>query len=59
MDEVDEPTLMQENADNMALDMDGGDTGFIFNSQLDMDMELDLAGFIIDDADDMEYVDSY
>ncbi|KAJ7735443.1 hypothetical protein B0H14DRAFT_3613658 [Mycena olivaceomarginata] len=59
MDEVDEPTLTRENADDVALDMDGGDTGFIFNSQLDMDTELDLAGFIADDADDMDYVDSY
>ncbi|KAJ7868794.1 hypothetical protein B0H14DRAFT_3084033 [Mycena olivaceomarginata] len=59
MDEVDEPTLTRDNADDVALDMDGGDTGFIFNSQLDMDTELDLAGFIADDADDMDYVDSY
>ncbi|KAJ7804465.1 hypothetical protein B0H14DRAFT_2571801 [Mycena olivaceomarginata] len=49
----------RDNADDVALDMDGGDTGFIFNSQLDMDTELDLAGFIADDADDMDYVDSY
>ncbi|KAJ7899556.1 hypothetical protein B0H14DRAFT_3104529 [Mycena olivaceomarginata] len=59
MDEVDEPTLTRDNAADVALDMDGGDTGFIFNSQLDMDTELDLAGFIADDADDMDYVDSY
>ncbi|KAJ7319127.1 hypothetical protein DFH08DRAFT_926720 [Mycena albidolilacea] len=59
IDEVDEPTLTRDNADDVALDMDGGDTGFIFNSQLDMDTELDLAGFIADDTDDMDYVDSY
>jgi hypothetical protein len=43
----------------VALDMDGGDTGFILNSQLDMDTEMDLVGFITDDTDDRDMASSF
>ncbi|KAJ7622305.1 hypothetical protein FB45DRAFT_992097 [Roridomyces roridus] len=56
MDEVDEPTLTRDSADDVALDMDGGDSGFIGND-LEMDMYEDLedAGFIVDDVDTVDY----
>ncbi|KAJ7280067.1 hypothetical protein C8J57DRAFT_1464500 [Mycena rebaudengoi] len=37
MDEVDEPTLTCDSVDDVALDMDGGDSGFIFSKDLHQD----------------------
>ncbi|KAJ7859515.1 hypothetical protein B0H14DRAFT_3446641 [Mycena olivaceomarginata] len=60
MDEADEPTLTRDNADDVALDMDGGDSGFVFDAvELDMDAEYDLAGFVADDGHDLDYDEDY
>jgi hypothetical protein len=59
MDEADEPTLTRNNADDVALDMDGGDSGFLCAGEADLYADLDLAGFIIDDVDDLDYNESY
>ncbi|KAJ7334602.1 hypothetical protein DFH08DRAFT_965355 [Mycena albidolilacea] len=60
MDEADESTLTRDNVDDVVLDMDGGDSGFVFDAvELDMDAEYDLAGFIADDGHDLGYDDDY
>ncbi|KAJ7885509.1 hypothetical protein B0H14DRAFT_3735910 [Mycena olivaceomarginata] len=60
MDEPDEPTLTRDNADDVALDMDGGDSGFVFDGvDPGMDMDYDLEGFIAEDANDLDCDNSY
>ncbi|KAJ7832749.1 hypothetical protein B0H14DRAFT_3711869 [Mycena olivaceomarginata] len=60
IDEPDEPTLTRDNADDVALDMDGGDSGFVFDGvDPGMDMDYDLEGFITEDANDLDYDNSY
>ncbi|KAJ7267076.1 hypothetical protein C8J57DRAFT_1181731 [Mycena rebaudengoi] len=48
MDEVDEPTLTRDSADDVALDMDGGDSGFIFSRDVYDNFDLDDSGDELD-----------
>ncbi|KAJ6517845.1 hypothetical protein DFH09DRAFT_1428362 [Mycena vulgaris] len=60
MDEVDGPTLTRDTAADVALDMDGGDEGFIFGGEMredsDSDSDSDADPFV-DDLNDLDYVD--
>ncbi|KAJ7859626.1 hypothetical protein B0H14DRAFT_2577057 [Mycena olivaceomarginata] len=57
-DEVDEPTLTRETAADVALDMDGGDDGFVFGGEMgdsmDSDSDSDSDPFV-DDVNDLDY----
>ncbi|KAJ7762332.1 hypothetical protein DFH07DRAFT_867516 [Mycena maculata] len=62
MDEVDEPTLTRNTAADVALDMDGGDDGFVYagdaSETMDLDLDLDLdsdSDPFVDDLDDLNY----
>ncbi|KAJ7660439.1 hypothetical protein B0H17DRAFT_1260445 [Mycena rosella] len=60
MDQADEPTLTRNNADDIALDMDGGDNGFgLAADPEDLYGHLHSEGFIVDDVNDLDYYDSY
>ncbi|KAJ7762444.1 hypothetical protein B0H14DRAFT_3594687 [Mycena olivaceomarginata] len=58
MDEVDEPTLTRETAADVALNMDGGDDGFVFGGEtgdsMDSDSDSDSDPFV-DDVNDLDY----
>jgi hypothetical protein len=58
MDEVDEPTLTRETAADVALNMDGGDDGFVFSGEtgdsMDSDSDSDSDPFV-DDVNDLDY----
>jgi hypothetical protein len=58
MDEVAEPTLTRDMAADVALDMDGGDDGFVFGGNMDdrvhLDSDSDSDPFV-DDVNDSDY----
>lgn len=58
MDEVAEPTLTRDMAADVALDMDGGDDGFVFGGNMDdsvhSDSDSDSDPFV-DDVNDSDY----
>ncbi|KAJ7438067.1 hypothetical protein FB451DRAFT_1344455 [Mycena latifolia] len=61
MDETDEPTLTRDTAADVALDMDGGDDGFVFGGDVDDSMDSDSdsdADPFVDDVNDFDYSDT-
>ncbi|KAJ7731865.1 hypothetical protein B0H16DRAFT_1427291 [Mycena metata] len=58
VDEADEATLTRNNADDVALDMDGGDSGFVF-AGADLYDDPELAGFLPDDMENLDNGDDY
>ncbi|KAJ7255106.1 hypothetical protein B0H12DRAFT_1202205 [Mycena haematopus] len=59
MDEVNEPTLTRDSAQDVALDMDDGDDEFLFSKSIyDNDGDSDSDGYI-DDVNDLDYLDGH
>lgn len=59
MDEVNEPTLTRDSAQDVALDMDGGDDDFLFSKSIyENDGDSDSDGYV-DDVNDIDYLDDY